>query len=482
MTRTKAVMVSFATIGYMGIASAQNPADMFKAMSDAVKKVEQQEKQSSSSNGPAPMQPQQPITNREPKSESRTAVANSGTPEPSKTAKTVPDASATPLGEIDLRGNRNPQNDKKILTLVSKSAEQACKGHRWLGLEDGRSCGINYILSCARAINEFSHHPQGCYSSLPPFNEIKIDWIIRHVEKEEFDKPIKKEAILEAAPTRLDIDKKLAHVEKVCEQMFVKLDSTAAVAALASCNTRLGAASLGAEWARDNSFGACNGEFLGSNELKKYCHEKLISWAGGIRAKLKPAYVALQKNEIDAYMSSGSVAQAKKKLDSVMAEGDRNIASLKGWCKKLQGPLELNAKEFLPKCETYVELKADSLTGGQASRDAQASAKAKEMNDALHLAYLSHMMVKACYESRKEFEIQYITKGQFDQASQHKDIAESNLLKQGANKELAYKRASDQFSPMKDSLTATQSNYSESRKRSCEEGVSVLRLLGQKAN
>lgn len=487
MNRTIALTTLLAmTIGYTGTGFAQGPADMFKAMGDAVKKMEQQDQQSSpSSKKPATVQqPQEKPTIKEPKIQQRDSVAVSGTPEPStKPASPVVSAS---IDSIDNFRGTDARSKQAIRNLVFKAAEFACKGDRWLGMEDAYACGTYFFMICARTKHElkYSGVPQGCHASLPPLKDFaeQIAWL--DDERDNFNKPIKKAAILDSAPTRQDIDKKLAHTEAVCGKLVPELNSVTAIDIYVKCNFAVGAPAVGAKYTNlgggtnPHRFDECDGSLLESRELWHYCSKKIVSWANGILSKVTPAYLALQRKEIEAYMSTGSTAQAKKKIDSVIDGGVRNIGTLKEWCKRLYGPLDLNKDEFLPKCETYVTLKLDSLTGGQASKNAASD----EMSEALSNYYLAYITVQACYDARKEFQIQYVTSGQLSQATKDKNAIEANFVKNGANKEVALKRANSKIpAGGVEMLSASQSQFMKSRKEACANSLQILRLFAPAA-
>jgi hypothetical protein len=473
------------TLAYAGVALAQSPADMFKTMGDAIKQMEQRDQQAPQRNAPPDVQSQQ--------GKPAGSANGSPAPKPSQTSappQTKPVASreekatlpqqlpgkpVEPQAESAATNDRSfnqPGDSAEAMPWITKGAELACRGDRWLGSENVYLCGKRFLSLCEYAIYELGYRPNGCPSAMPREIAKKLDWLGGKSNQEFLQKPVSKEALLNPAPTRAEIDKKLAYIERACTQMFPRLESERAAILRWRCFIGAGALSLGsAPDFATNKVSECNSPYL-SSDVASYCTQKLVSWLQKMQSALAPIEMNLARKETEQYMS-GSAAQAKKKIDEIIASGDRRIESLKGWCNRLYGPLELNKDEFLPKCERYVTLKLDSLTGGQASKDAAAN----ELSNTLSTIYFAHMMAQACYDARKEFKIQYVTSGQLDQATKAKNAIESDLVKKGANKDAAFKHANNKFAPSKEMLSASQSQYMDSRKQACADNLDALRLF-----
>jgi hypothetical protein len=457
-----------ALIGALTMVSASALAqDLGKMFGKAMEKAAKDSGLSSSeAQSPKPLQ-----TPKESPSQATSAIPKEG-----KTAQTA-ETTAPPAPQSKATNNAvvfSPSDSTKAMPWIARGAEQACKGDRWLGTENGYDCGVAFLDLCDAATNILGHQsPNGCPSNLPKQTRAELGWLNTGSDRARLQKPIEKEAILNSAPQRADIDKKLAYVEKACTEMFPKLESSSTVVARWNCYGLTGAAALGSDFnVATNKVTECKSSYL-TADLATYCQSKLISWMQQMQAKLAPLQISLAKTESESYMLSGAAAQAKKKLDEVIASGDRKLDSLKGWCNRLYGPLELKKEEFLPKCEAYVTLKLDSMTGGQASK----TAAADELTSQLSLIYFTHMHAHACYDARKEFQVQYVTAGQLEQATKDRNSIEADLVKRGAQKDAALKHANSEFAPFKTTLSASQNQFTESGKRTCTDAVRQLRML-----
>lgn len=454
------MLVAGAAIAVVGSANAQNPfGDLKKAMKDMQKGMDGNTAKPSEP-ATAPVQPVAP---------------SAAQPEIKEVQKDSKKSDVKQTSSENIRQEMQAKRDMMSMATVTK----ACKGDRWLGTEQPAFCAPLFLHYCITSnASQQTREETGCPTGVK-YQKGEFDVGDRFWRK--FEQEISKQAILNDQPKKQDIDNKLAYFSKVCGKLFPKLDTRRSVLDFYGCNNYLIASvfPFDVKMLMSTEKISANSDAALSSELMKYAEARTISLVNDIHKRIVvPGLTELIPKEDEAFIVE-LVPEAKPKIDENIAQTGASIGTLSAYCAKINGAFSLagkqnaNGETFQQVCERYSTTKLDAKTGGKASRDQNAA----NVNEILKDLYTSFGLVQACYESRKEFKVQYITAGQLGEAKELLARKEAKLINEGANKDAARKASNDQSGSLIKASSASDSNYSERGKKSCNDTYMAFSMI-----
>lgn len=369
------------------------------------------------------------------------------------------------------------RNDYKTgLYWANKAADLTCKGERWLGTEYAAQCAHLFLSICATFKAEQKSPSLGCPSQIKGWEKITLK-DIQNVSDFDYDnqrakqKQITSAATLSNPVSNLDVDKKLDWVEAQCKRLM-PIDDTDVqklqmhrICILGFSKAAFGLDGKSSRLYKSNPPLSPDIETYVADTLKK----RLPAYVDPIDAKIEK----LNGNNAIAFLDQ-KAPEAKRKIDELVTAGEWHVSALKIWCERLQDALGVPKSEFMFHCTNFARYKVNLVTGGKADE----IEKASKRTDELGAAYVQHLLAQACYESRKNYKIPYITEDQLLSANRNMAIIETKSVKAGADKEAAMKAAKGGIGKYAD-IISSNSQYSESFKGLCKDAIGWLLLNAQ---
>lgn len=383
--------------------------------------------------------------------------------QPQQQAEQQPSAQAAPQAAQNETATTAPTKKKHAPEYVKeKEGDEngfACKGDKWLGIEEPFSCATMTSAICEQ-IDSKSEFAARCVGIITDPSNNQIDTLGRLRIKPAIDKA----GLLGDAITETEITKKIASISGSCNAMFPSKETVQAASGYVYC-TRATLAVLGLNVTLEQRRGACSSTLL-TPPVKAHCLNVLKEALAKESDAIDKWRLASAREDAKYMETTGE--PAKTKLDSLISAGERDSKKLSVLCPQYAKVLSLRENEFVPKCQQYILAALDKATGGQASKKLATDNKTEDLSN----VFLLHRTVETCHYARRDFKVKLITDTELEQATAAASRAERSLTASGANKDQAKKMADERSGML--NVARSDTSYSDNRKNNCQGALMTL--------